>query len=411
MKRNENVNYDFRSLSVPGGGFVTGFIFHPLREQLFARTDIGGIYGFDNNTERWFSINTSLTEFQHHLTCPLSIAFSDKDPDMLFAMCGDCWKNRETGERKGKAAFLISNNCGKNFTEKEVPFHVNGNAPARGSGERLAYKDGRLFFGSQEDGLWLSDDMGDNWIKTTFPGENCAFVFAHPDEEILIISCSGETLSTGNNRAHTLYASYDNGISFVKIHTPAPLNDSRCDFNGFVADGIAHYGNKIYITFTHSYKTSFGRWNCYACDNGGGFDGRAFVYEINNGKVVFSEDITPVWDGFSDENSTRKLPFGLGGVDVYKDNIVLCSVGGHGDGVFISRDGGKAYDIIKSTDISRFIIDVPYQKPQYNGGRIPLHWMSNLRINPHNPDFAVFTTGTGLLLFATSHPASRISQV
>lgn len=395
MKRKADVLYNFNSLSVPGGGFVTGYIFHPAIQLLYARTDIGGIYGFDFSKNRWYSLNTWITEFRHHLTQPLSIAVDKDNPDMLFAMCGDCWHNPFTGDKKGSSAFMISSDRGLSFTEKAVPFNVNGNGPSRGSGERLAYKNGRLFFGTQSDGLWFSDNYGDSWTKTMFPENNCAFVFAHPEKDIIIISCTGETLSEGNRRGHTLFASYDNGNTFEKLVIPPYLNDEKCDYNGFVADGITHYGDKIYITFTHSFKTSFGLWSSYACDNGGGFDGRAYVYEIKNGMIEFSEDITPVWKDFSDENTERKLPFGLGGIDVYENNIVLCSVGGRGDGVFISRDNGKSYDVISGFDTDRFVIDVPYQKPEYNGGRVPLHWMSNLKINPHNPDFAVFTTGTG----------------
>ena len=59
MKRIENVYYNFNSLSVPGGGFVTGIIFHPQEKILCARTDIGGIYSFDYSTGKWFSLNTS----------------------------------------------------------------------------------------------------------------------------------------------------------------------------------------------------------------------------------------------------------------------------------------------------------------------------------------------------------------
>ncbi len=395
MTRNENVYYRFKSLSVPGGGFVTGFIFHPHERMLCARTDIGGIYSFDFNAEGWIPLNTGLNEFQHHLTQPVSIAFASENPDMLFAVCGDCWLNPATGIRKGSSAFLISSDRGESFAEKQVPFKANGNAPARGTGERLAYRNGRLFFGSQEDGLWVSDNLGDSWEKTSFPEKNCAFVFAHPESDILIISCTGETLSTGNTSGHTLYISYDNGGSFEKLTAPLPLNDERCDYNGFVAGGIGYYGNKIYISFTHPYKSSFGRWNSYACDNGGGFDGRVYVYEIIDGKAAFSEDITPQTENFSDGNPRRRLPFGMGGIDVYGNSVVVCSAGGRGDGIFISRDGGKSYDVIKSNDTDRFVIDVPYQKPEYNAGRVPLHWMSSLRIDPHNPDFAVFNTGTG----------------
>ncbi len=395
MKRLDNVNYLYKSLSVPGGGFVTGFVFHPAERLMYARTDIGGIYGFNFEKEQWFPLSDYLTEYERHLTQPLSIAIAPENPAMLFAMCGNKWFNRLLGKETGKASLLISENRGRSFTEIPVPFSANGNSPARGSAERLAYRNGRLFYGSQGDGLWTSHNLGKSWERLSFPENNIAFVFAHPKHDILIVSCTGETNACGSTRGHTLYVSYDYGSTFEKLTAPLPLNDERCDYNGFVADGIACYGDKIYITFTHSIKTSFGEWNSFACDSGGGFDGRAYVYEIRDGRAEFYEDITPVWEGFSDRNSSRRLPFGLGGIDVYENNVVICSVGGRGDGVFISRDGGKTYDIIKSTDTDRFEIDVSYQNPEYNGGRVPLHWMSNLRIDPQDPDFAVFTTGTG----------------
>ena len=48
MKRLDDIRYNYHSLSVPGGGFVTGFVFHPnIKNILYARTDIGGIYRFD----------------------------------------------------------------------------------------------------------------------------------------------------------------------------------------------------------------------------------------------------------------------------------------------------------------------------------------------------------------------------
>lgn len=393
MKRLNDIKYTYKSLSVPGGGFVTGYLFHPVKKDImYARTDIGGLYRFDFETEKWVSIGDFITEFMHHLSRPLSIALDRDNPDMLFAMCGDNSKHYP----KGKASLLISFNKGEEYTEKPVPFHCNGNCASRSAGERLAFKNGRLYFGSVEDGLWVSENMGDSWNRLSFPDDNITFVSVHPEKDIVIIGTAGETTANENNRGHGLYVSYDRGESFEKMYMPEPLDDIRCEHNGFVPYNITLHEESFYITFTHSFRTSpWGRWNDYACDNGGGFDGRLFRYDIIDGKVSFSKDITPVIDGFSDENEKRRLPFGLGGIDVYKNYIIVCSVGGHGDGIFISKDSGKSYRIIKSTDLDRYDIKVPYQKPEYNGGRVPLHWMSCFKLNPFNPDFGLFTTGTG----------------
>ena len=312
---------------------------------------------------------------------------------MLYAMCGSSRK----GFAHGKSALLISDDYGESFEEKNVPFCCNGNAPARSSAERLAYSNGCLFFGSQGEGLWQSSDNGNSWTRLDFCEENIVFVYFPDNQDVMIISCSGETNAVGNTRGHTLYASYDFGRSFEKLDIPAPHNDERCSHSGFVPYSIACDGSDIFITFTHSFHgNSWGGWNDFACDNGGGFDGRLYRYRISGGRICFDKDITPSAGDFSDPCPERKLPFGLGGVDVYGNIVAVCSVGGHGDSIFISRDNGSSYETIRSTDTQRFRIDVPYLKPEYNGKRVPLHWMSCLRIDPFNPDFAVINTGTGI---------------
>ncbi len=394
MKRLDDVRYTYKSLSVPGGGFVTGFVFHPnIPNILYARTDIGGIYRFDFENGKWHSLADWITEYNRYLALPLSLALDYEQPNMLYAMCG----NSRKGFPHGKSALLVSDDYGENFTEKAVPFCCNGNAPARSSAERLAYKNGRLFFGSQGEGLWQSSDEGESWTKLDFCEENIVFVYFPESTDIMLVSCTGETNADGNNRGHTLYASYDFGNSFERLKVPASLNDERCKHNGFVPYSIAYSENDIFITFTHSFRENhWGGWNDFACDNGGGFDGRLYRYRISDGRVAFSQDITPEINGFTDVNPERKLPFGMGGIDVHGDIIAVCSVGGHGDSIFISRNYGKSYETIRSTHTDRFNIDVPYLKPEYNGGRIPLHWTSCLRIDPFNPDFAVVNTGTGI---------------
>lgn len=41
-------SYQYRNLPIPGGGYVTGFSFHPRKERIFyLRADIGGTYRFE----------------------------------------------------------------------------------------------------------------------------------------------------------------------------------------------------------------------------------------------------------------------------------------------------------------------------------------------------------------------------
>lgn len=403
MKRLDDIKYKYNSLSVPGGGFVTGFLFHPREKDiLYARTDIGGVYRYDFPSGRWICLADRITEFKRYLAQPLSIAVDENNADTLFMMCG----NGRYGFDGGTSALLVSDSRGDDFIEKPVPFCCNGNAPARSSAERLAYKNGYLFFGTQGEGLWCSADKGDSWERLSLCENNIVFVYFPKSSNIMVVSVSGETLSEGDNRGHTLYVSYDMGMSFERLPIPEPLCDSRCSHNGFVPVGIACRNEDVYITFTHSHKANpWGGWNDFACDNGGGFDGRLYRYKLSEGRLDFHSDITPVPKGFSDSNPLRRLPFGLGGIDAYDNVIAVCSAGG----LFISEDSGECYESICSTDLNRFEIDVPYLKPQYNGGRVPLHWMSCLRFDPHSHSFALINTGTGV--FALKKSAENVWKI
>lgn len=398
MKKLNPVSYSYNHLSVPGGGFVTGFVFHPtVPDILYARTDIGGIYRFDFSKKQWISLMDSFTEFQHHLNRPLSIAVDPENPDRLFAMCGDhAYKHKKDG-----CSFLISEDKGYTFIEKPVCFPVDGNNPARSTDERLAYKNGILYFGSQTCGLYRSDNLGDSWEKLDFPENNITFVwFNHYQQsDVMIVSCSGETNAVGNTRGDTLYVSYDNGDSFETLPVPKTLDDDRCFYKGFVGVGISACDDTIAISFSCSFKESFGKWNNFACDNGGGFDGRIALYKIIDGKVTSFKDITPNLSYFKDKNPNRLFHSGLGGVSLIGNRIAVNTYGGEDNMMLISKDMGESFDIaLSKRHIANFNITTPYQKPEYNNGGLPIHWMSNLKVNPFNNDMAIFNSGTGVFI-------------
>ncbi|MCM8900048.1 hypothetical protein KVG29_02280 [Caldicoprobacter algeriensis] len=160
-KRYEYIPYVYRHAPIPGcgfvTGFVTGFVFYPKEKGiLYARTDIGGVYRYDFDEKAWISLVDHVTHIGKWETFPLSIAIDLNHPDWLYVVAGD-WKQNYLCRSKDR---------GEHFEYFPVPAGVHGNAPGRGTGERLAVDpvDSRIiYFGSQTHGLLVSENYGEHW--------------------------------------------------------------------------------------------------------------------------------------------------------------------------------------------------------------------------------------------------------
>ena len=89
--------YKYSNLPIPGGGYVTGFLFHPVKKDiLYIRTDIGGSYRFDYDSQRWTSLNESVTMADLSETYPIALAIDPVKPEMLYAASGTNHSKDET---------------------------------------------------------------------------------------------------------------------------------------------------------------------------------------------------------------------------------------------------------------------------------------------------------------------------
>ena len=53
----KQIPYQYRNLPIPGGGYVTGFLYSEReKDVLYIRTDIGGTYRFDPEKQCWISL-------------------------------------------------------------------------------------------------------------------------------------------------------------------------------------------------------------------------------------------------------------------------------------------------------------------------------------------------------------------
>ena len=389
------IKYDYKNFKIGGGGFVTGFVFHKNSPDiLYARTDIGGVYRFDFENSKWVSLIDSVTSIEPNQCYPLSIALDENDENVLYMACGD----HIHGE------LCISHNNGETFEIKPIPCGIHGNCMGRATGERLIKIGNDLFFGSQNSGLLRSSDEGESWDKLNVNGEvNITFVGAVQSGEnrtLFVGTSGGGNISFVDNqklRGHSLYVSYDNGESFLKVPQPEGDLSAKSTLAGFVSQRSAYHVDNttgkryFYVTFSQTGKAEHA--DRYTCDSADVISGKIFRYELDKqGRIVENSafDITP----------DEVYNLGLSGVDYCDGMLVLSEIGeNHPNSIYISFDNGDSWEkILYNLSVGEVNFTVPYMKPEYNSGRLLVHWMSDIKINPFNPDMAVFNTGTGVFV-------------
>ncbi len=415
--------YVYKSISVPGGGFVTGFVFHPaVPDILYCRTDIGGTYRYDFKNNCWISLIDHATDPGMWETYPLSIALDKHNPGFIYTMVGLYPTH--------KIAF--SDDYGTHWVYFEPPAiddkgntaAVHGNAPGRSTGERLVVDPNDsniLYMGTMEDGLWKTEDSCRTWkrLEVAYPDKlsekNIAFVEVDPasggygsPSRRIIVAASGQQGSPGNNiRGQSVYISNDFGNTFKPLEgEPAPVIGGPDDYPGYVGQRAAFLGKYLFISYA-AYNVGWSNWNTYGCDTGKCYDGALYRFELDSeGNVKEVLDITPpniIQPGYSDPQAPgRRLGYGISGIsaDPQLPGSLICStITASPDTIYRSNDYGLTWKpIMSGLKIGKVDFNVSYQKPVYNGNESLIHWMSDLKINPFDSNMAVFNTGAGIFM-------------
>lgn len=402
----KNIEYEYRNLPIPGGGYVTGFLFDQDREKvLYIRTDIGGCYRFSYENRHWNSLSESVNMFDLSETYPIAIATDLQQDETLYVISGI---NKEGTE----GTFSISHDGGKTYTREMISCFVHGNLNGRGTGYRLVQnpKDKTtLYFASQKDGLLWTGDHGKTWEKTDICGEKyLTNVWCAPDGQTLVVGTAGITTGTKECRGHSLYVSYDAGAHFEPLMEPENISIPESKWNGYVAHRYDYDGTYLYYTMNytgaHSYIVDMG----YSCDCGDLLGGRVLRYSFDEkGRIASCEDITPMEYALKTERGTYApgtvLTYGFGGISSCPKEPGLLALSTlcreEGDMVYLSRDHGSTWQVVLyDLEIGNLHFHTSYMKPEYNGKESLLHWLSDIRINPFDPDEVWFNSGTGVFV-------------
>lgn len=399
MKITEHLPYHYQNIPITGGGYVTGFIYHQTKPGiLYARTDIGGVYRFDPQAQRWHSLMDHVTGLDTTEAYPAALALDDRHPERLYMMCGE--------DGKDSGVFCVSEDQGSHFACKTIPTPVHGNLSGRGTGYRLVVdkqSSDVLYFASQLGGLWKTMDRGDSWQRLPLAEDLTTFVWVSDDARILVVGTAGYTTRIDDSRrGHSLYVSYNGGSSFEKLPMPENVIIPDSKMNGLTAARYDYDGTYLYVTMNVT-----GRWNFrvdlgYSCDTGDVIGGKVVRYFFKDGRIAGFDDITPDEDG---RLTTGYLNYGFGGICSCKSKpgllvcSTLCKEKESPEVIYVSEDHGNSWRVsLRGLEEGGIYFRTSYMRPEYNGGVSLLHWLSDIKIDPFDPNTLWLNSGTGVFM-------------
>jgi hypothetical protein len=362
-----------------GGGYVSGLIFHPTTANLlYARTDIGGAYRWDQASASWTPITDGLgfgaAESKYHGIESIAL---DPNNDQLVYMATGMY----TFEGNGR--LYLSSDRGNHWTHVDLPFPLGGNNGGRAIGERLMVDPNQpsiLFYGSRTTGLWKSSDSGQHWTQVTSLASlkmsqdqvNAVGGSAMGVELVVydtgtkgggsatqtIYAAVAPDYASAAGLSANLYKSSNGGASWTPV--PTPVSGYHIPHMVRAADGV------FYVVFTKD------------AGPGAGGPGRFYKFDGANWTLLKSED------------PAGGTNFGLGGVSVQGSGATtrialgVTNSWGNWSGqqiVQLSDDGGRTWREIEAT--------MP--------GEIASGWVDDVEIDPANRDHILHVHGGGIV--------------
>ena len=367
----QNNGWKFSQVAMGGGGFVSG-VFATNEEGLYyARTDVGGAYRFNKDTQKWESVSYDISEEDRGLLGIAGLAFAENEPNKLWLLAGTSYFS------SGMTCLLISNDYGTSFERVNLTemIKVDGNGMGRGNGERIAVDPKNsdiVYIGGFTGGLIKSTDGGRNFTaldmgtKTETANKNgiCSLVIdpKSGDEN----GCTTIFAAISRSGEPNLYKSTDGGATWNEVAgAPQDIMVQRMKYNG---------AGKLVIT----YADTEGPWNNDRKSGG------VYTLDIASGEFT---DISPAKTGFGDVVVDPENP----------DRMVACTEnlymiqpnGAYGDEFYRTTDGGanwtKLNDVMSLTDGG-----VEWLKTT------SMHWCSSMCIDPNNVNKVMVVSGNGI---------------
>lgn len=362
--------YEWGSVVMGGGGYVSGIFASPLEKDLFySRTDVGGAYRWRESTKSWIPLQDWMGGNSMGLMGVEALAIDPIKASRVYLLCGTSYFN------SGKTAILRSDDYGTTWRTTEVTplFKAHGNGGGRGNGEKLVVdpnQNGILFSGSRSAGLFRSSDTAATWTKvggfpvtTTPSGEGIVFVLM--DKASSTRGNPTKVLYAGVSReGENLYVSKDAGTTWQAVAGGPAL--------GIPQRGALASDGALYITYGHDANSAL--WK---------FDTR-----------------TGAWTNVSPKSVGRT--YSAINVDPTDPKRLLTSQiswtwtqWGYGDRIHLTTDGGTTWRETVGGGVGKTAWD-PNGSSWIQGHTI--HWSSTVVVDPFNPERVFVNSGNGIFL-------------
>jgi uncharacterized protein YjdB len=275
--------YNWKTVRIGGGGFVTSINAHPKVQHLrFITTDVGNPYRWNNTTQAWEGLMNNFSAIYWGAACSnLTFDPQDSTGNILYATIG---KGATVGSNAG--TIMKSTDRGTTWTDLGLPVWVSPNSSEKGNGERIVvdplnsnvvYVTTRRPANASEvtTGLYRSTNAGSSWIKVdTIYGTFIAF-----DTSGGLVA--GVTRNIYIGSAKGVYRSTDGGGTFALL-SGSPLN---------VRKGVLRGNGILYTTSAAGvYKYNGAAWTTITPASGTGNYTGVEVNPGNSSQVMVATD-------------------------------------------------------------------------------------------------------------------------
>jgi len=412
-------DFKWGNVMMGGGGFVSAIITSKTEKNvIYARTDVGGAYRWNEAGKSWVPITDWLTPELTDLFGVDAIALDPQNSSRVYMFAGTGYWNQD----RSKTMILRSDNYGETFDTINVTdqFKTNGNGMGRQNGERLAVDPNNpnvLFCGTRNDGLWKSINRGTTWTKvesapTLRNDLGICLVLFDPNR-----TAGGVTtrIYIGLSRdSDNFYVSNDAGATWESVPIVTGRSRTVMPQRAVLTPG----GKYLYVATA-----------AYAGPHGNGASRGALMRYDTDAKTWANISPENLLDDPTGDGGWGAYLGGVGGVSISAADsnfIVASTINGWkpqiwegtgrkawGDKIYASKDGGTTWipvfgDYADGYDASGNEPAALLYKNGFNwieGESI--HWTGSLEIDPFDPKRVWATSGNGIYMADDFKPGEQ----